>query len=408
MPGSKRLLRHPSRVWLAYLAALFFIFYNTHYPSDFSQENVFYETKEKWALHFIEQNELLRHKSPVSGNIAENNVSAVLPAAASSVRVAKPGAEHRADRKPVSQPLTAIATGPQSSRQEEAVPALTPRRAVLSVYPVSQSVETDYERNLNLVYAMQQAESIRKTTARQESEWLVRAGGGVLASDAVMNQPEDIYSSDNIHANGSQLINSSVNGAFGINLQFGVTLSGSIEMLTGLNYMYNNGTMLAVYDAEGLMTQNVVHFYPQPAPDGNGTVWVSREEEETYTLFADDSVRSDYTIQSFEIPVVFRYHLGQRKLSYFLATGFSATIGSNYKANYYSGTFDNGYYSDSNFGPESVNLLLSGGVRYKAGRNLFLSLFPGLKYGIPIGRNASLKSASSSIGIFTGINYYFR
>jgi hypothetical protein len=103
-----------------------------------------------------------------------------------------------------------------------------------------------------------------------------------------------------------------------------------------------------------------------------------------------------------------RYNFGKRRLNYFMSSGVSATLGSNYASNYSSGNFDDGNYSSSNFGPSAINLLVGVGIKYRAVEGLYISLAPGYRYGIPVGSKSGLSSPASSFGLFTGLSYYFK
>ncbi|MEM9024909.1 MAG: hypothetical protein AAGB22_14275, partial [Bacteroidota bacterium] len=115
--------------------------------------------------------------------------------------------------------------------------------------------------------------------------------------------------------------NSDVNGAYSTGMQFGYRVGDRLEIYSGFSYTSLDGTVTSfVSDQGALLTlaNEAANSGTLNEPDGFlGLVEVN-------TL--QDSASSNYQFQYMELPIALRYHLVNRRLKYYVASGVSAQL----------------------------------------------------------------------------------
>ena len=195
------------------------------------------------------------------------------------------------------------------------------------------------------------------------------------------------------------------NQAFSAMLNFGLTLGSNFELLSGVNFTQMDGAHDAYYDSQVQKTQTILTSRANVENNGVKS-YQTVQEQVTYTNYFTDTLRSNYRISSFEIPLVLKYNFGKQKVNYFISSGVSTNIGNYYSANYQSTEIGSGNINEAGYGINKVNILLGLGIQYRATQNISIQLSPGYKYGIPVSKSV-YQSSVSSLGLFTGLNYYF-
>tara|TARA_R110002050_G_scaffold80768_1_gene172725 strand:+ start:33849 stop:35204 length:1356 start_codon:yes stop_codon:yes gene_type:complete len=244
------------------------------------------------------------------------------------------------------------------------------------------------------------------------SKWSIRALIGPQLVNGAVNQPSgQAYSSiagiEGLKSQAEGVVTKSTkNSSFSASLNWGVRLSKNFELLSGLNYSQMNGSHLAFYDSELKRSQTILTSRVTTSADGTQNIGTEKVNV-VYSNYYQDTLRANYRITSYEIPVTIKYNFGKNKLNYFVSSGVSANIGSSYSATYQSKEIGNGDISQNRYGINSVNLLVGMGLEYKASKNIRIQLSPGFKYGIPLTKSSVFQAPLTAIGLFTGLSYYF-
>ena len=277
---------------------------------------------------------------------------------------------------------------------------------------VELSTTINYERQLEYNYWMAAQNNVLKNQkAASNTQWMARGTIGPQFAQGSISQP-----SGNTYANASNINNmvtdaegvsaNKSNNAFSAMLNVGMSVGSNMQLLSGINFSQIDGAHSAYYDSEVLKSQNIITTSVNTAENGIKTTDLI-EEDVQYTNYFSDTLQANYRVTSVEIPLVLKYNFGKNKLSYFLSSGVSANLGSSYSAHYQSNEIGSGAISESKYGVNSVNLLLGLGMEYQASPKITIQLSPGYKYGIPISNSSMFNSPVSTLGLFTGLSYYF-
>ena len=270
----------------------------------------------------------------------------------------------------------------------------------------------NYERQIGYNYWLAaQNNVLDNQKAASNTQWMARGTIGPQYAQGAISQP-----SENTYANASNINNmvtdaegvsaNKSNNAFSAMLNVGMSVGSNMQLLSGINFSQMNGAHSAYYDSEVLKTQNIITTSVNTAENGVKTTNLI-EEEVPYTNYFSDTLRANYRVTSVEIPLVLKYNFGKNKLSYFMSSGVSANLGSSYSAHYQSNEIGSGAISESKYGVNSVNLILGLGMEYQASPKITIQLSPGYKYGIPVSNSSVFNSPISTLGLFTGLSYYF-
>jgi hypothetical protein len=277
---------------------------------------------------------------------------------------------------------------------------------------VELNTSVNYEQQLEYNYWLAAQNNVLENQKKvNKTQWMARGTIGPQYAQGVVSQP-----SASTYANKSNINNiitdtegmsaNNSNNAFSAMLNFGMSIGSNMQLLSGLNFSQMDGAHSAYYDSEVLKTQNIITTTINTAENGVKTTNLV-EEDVVYTNYFSDTLRANYRVTSVEIPLVMKYNFGKNKLSYFLSSGVSANLGSSYTANYQSNEIGAGGIKETKYGVNSVNLLFGLGMEFKATSKITLQLSPGYKYGIPVSNSSVFNSPVSSLGLFTGLSYYF-
>ncbi len=243
------------------------------------------------------------------------------------------------------------------------------------------------------------------------TKWMARGTIGPQYSQGAVSQPSaNTYVSasniNNMKTESEGVSATKSNNAFSAMLNVGMSLGSNMQLLSGLNFSQMDGAHSAYYDSEVLKSQNIITTEVNTAENGVKTTGFV-EEDVLYTNYFSDTLRANYRVTSLEIPLVLKYNFGKNKLSYFLSSGVSANLGNSYSAYFKSNEIGSGDITETKYGVNSVNLLLGFGMEYRATSKITIQLSPGYKYGIPVSNSSVFQTPVSSLGLFTGLSYYF-
>ena len=279
--------------------------------------------------------------------------------------------------------------------------------------PVQSNNEEYYQKLLQLAYETSfESQFKEQRSANKNVSWLAQGNIGPQVQNGIIQQPvgnsyANAIGMDNVSSEAvgvGQGVNSS---SFMAMVNVGVTFENGFEILSGVNYSQTDGSHQAAYDSEVERTQTI--YTSVATPQSNGSVKMETiSKDVTYTNYFADTISSNYRVSNIEIPLTVKYTFGKSKLNYFLSSGVSASIGSSYQSSFESLQVGDGHISETKYGMNAVNLLLGVGIQYKASSSVSIHISPGYKYGIPVSSNSVYQSNVSSIGLFTGLSYYFR
>lgn len=285
------------------------------------------------------------------------------------------------------------------------VPTISSNEVVDQITP-----SINYEAHLGISYA--QRKSIEKKSTK--SSTVLFAGGslGPQFANGVVDQPSgvvysDVSNIDKLTAEG-QGVGNSINGqGYMAMVNVGVRLSEKIEIHSGVNFTQTSGNHDTYFESEVKRHQTIITGVNIQNEDGSRSM-ETVETDVSYTNYFSDTLQSNYRLSNFEIPLVLKYNFGKNKLSYFLSSGVSTVLGASYSASFESDQIGSGNLNEVRYGFNTLNLLFGAGIQYAASSNVVIKLAPGYRYGIPLTDASSFQSNSSSLGFFTGLNYYFK
>lgn len=281
----------------------------------------------------------------------------------------------------------------------------------LTSIPAKEKSHKEYESALQRAYAQSATMgAFEMEKMHKPMSWIAQGAVGPQYISGMIGQPSGkAYAGasniDNIVVQQQGVGQNISNQAFTAMLNVGVTLGSQFELLSGVNFTQMDGSHDSYYDSQVEKTQTIFTSTADGNNNGIKSVETVREQV-TYTNYFSDTLRANYRISSFEIPLVLRYNFGKQKVNYFLSSGISTNIGNYYSASYQSGEIGTGNINEVGYGVQTVNLLLGIGIQYKATQNISIQLSPGYKYGIPVAHRI-YQTPVSSLGLFTGLNYYF-
>jgi len=436
--GIKFSVRNPRNVWLVRVTLLVLVVLGLDL-SDNSMSEKLPRKSERWAKNWIALNELSKHyevRLDESQELfaVENKVSVVsyggnvpnetLPKKGVTPRNILPNkqvlyAENTREKiEPTSTNNAIVVPGLVVPDNEIEVNQFFQNESVINEEEEYYSESTlvsepiDYEKALQESYA-EASENKVLVPIKEKSgiDWLATGSIGPQMSQGVVNQP-----SGSAYANSSSIANitsdpvgsggNTMDQSFSASLNLGISLGSKFELLSGVNYTQMDGSHMAYYDSKVKKTQTIITSKPTKNTDGTSSI-ETYEEQVNYTNYFSDTISANYRITSFEIPLILKYNFGKQKLSYFMSSGVSANISNSYSALYESNEIGSGDINEESFGVHSINLIVGIGMQYRATKHISIKLSPGYKYGIPITSSSAFKTPISSVGLFTGLSYYF-
>jgi hypothetical protein len=272
-------------------------------------------------------------------------------------------------------------------------------------------VITSYESQLQKDYQVSQKQITTANPSEMPSNWMVRGAVGPQMYNGVVNQPNgptyaSLSGQSDIRTTTVGVSNASPNNSFTASVNLGINVAKNLELLSGVNFTQLDGKQTAYYDSEVRQYQTILTSEVATSADGTQSI-STKEEKVMYSNYYEDTLQANYRISSFEIPLVLKYNFGKRRLNYFVSSGISASIGSSYSSVYKSTEIGTGDMNENKSGVNAINFLMGAGIQYKASKNIRLQLAPGFKYGYGINSNSVFQTPVTSLGLFTGLSYYF-
>jgi len=417
----KRLIRHPRNIWVVRILAVLVILSTLEVDSSYVQNHMPHRGS-TWAENWIAENgldlpyvDVIDFPVLMASNVVDNEYidSEVQLAKEEKSRQESYTSNHHRTN-------TAHFNDVDSDQGEEhfyllAMSSdlrLSDPADVQNIITTREKSQEEYESDLQRVYAQSATiEAFEMEKMKKPVSWMAQGAVGPQYSSGMIGQPSgQAYAGasniENLVAQQQGVGQSISNQAFSAMLNVGVTLGSQFELLSGVNFTQMDGSHDTYYDSQVEKTQTILTSRNES--DNNGVKsFQTVQEQVTYTNYFSDTLRANYRISSFEIPLVLRYNFGKQKVNYFLSSGISTNIGNHYSASYQSGEIGAGNLNEVGYGVQAVNLLLGVGIQYKASQNISIQLSPGYKYGIPVAHNKLYQTPVSSLGLFTGLNYYF-
>ena len=190
-------------------------------------------------------------------------------------------------------------------------------------------------------------------------------------------------------------------------LQLGYNLSKKWSVISGLSYFEWNGENTSTFASTSI----------QPNLENNSN-YVDHADSVflvgTSEVTTIDSVQSTISVSAFEIPILFRYNLIDKKTNFFVTSGLSTNWFIHYRNTTNSTTNSDLYDAQLNqekngvaINNAQVNLLVSVGVEYPILKKLDVKFEPHYKHGIFTGDGSQIKTPFTGLGVRTGIQYTF-
>ena len=256
------------------------------------------------------------------------------------------------------------------------------------------------------------AEDILNHSQKNNSKWSVGA------------QMSPVYSYRSIDGNGLQIPNESVGNDYFEDVESGiVSIAGGIS----LNYRFSDRLSLGsgLYVSRIGQENNDVLAYNDPGGNGMyklatsaGTVTINPRKFETVIteqqISVKDSIPGDYIVNAsmvqnldyLEVPLILKYKVLNKKLSFNLMGGLSPGILVNNRSyfNVDGGKVQTG--TTENINPVIYNTLIGVGLEYAISKKLSINMEPTFKYSLsPVNTGSELRYQPYSISWFTGLSY---
>lgn len=399
-------VRHPSNIWVVRVFAFVILVSALDLPSARLVEVK--QNSSEWADQWVADNNMDRAVIQPSKIIDSKLLAKSVTSHENSVEVQ---IETKTDIKASSQMLFAETNTIQVSNSNTFSLYLEPAQ-VEGLPIIEQEVippTINYGAQIRIMYAQMGG---KKSLLERPSNVLIASGAiGPQYTTGLVNQSSgESYAQaaqiSGLQSEGKGAVNVSNGQGYSAILNLGIQVSNNFEVHTGINYSQLNGSHTSFYDSEVLKYQTIFTTISTASDNGTRSMEVI-ESDVPYTNYFSDTLTSNYRISSIEIPLVVKYNFGKRKLSYFLSSGISSVLGSSYNANYQSKEIGEGIISETNYGFNTLNLLVGLGVQYQVTPHIVFKFSPGYKYGIPVSQTSAFQSKTSTIGVFTGLNYYF-
>ncbi len=287
------------------------------------------------------------------------------------------------------------------SRSEQAIKMLYRKESGRFTVNYVDVVEYDYERVVRMQYAQVQFDKKNTQEFSRKNQWLAGGSAGPQSANAFVKPPNEStinsFSPENINHTNTSLVNGTLDNALAINVNVGKAVTNRVEVYSGIGYNRFIGTQTSHY--QGI--EEITEITYEPVEGGYRKIVNKREAPLT------DTVRANYTAHLIEVPLSLRYHIGSNRLSYFLSGGMSASLASGYSASYTSTAAEGGNSYSSGLGVQAYSFNLGIGLQYGLNKNLMLRLEPTYRHAIPTAENAIFYDNLNSIGVLTGIFFFF-
>jgi len=242
--------------------------------------------------------------------------------------------------------------------------------------------------------------------------FVVSGAIGPLFNSGAINSPSgESYAAasqiENLKAENLGSSNNSTSNGFAAMLNIGMKLGRNLEVHSGFNFVQVKGSHVAYYDSEVENYQTIVTGVNTSNNDGSRN-FQAVVTNVPYTNYFSDTIQSNYKLSSIEIPLILKYNFGKQRLSYFVSSGVSTVLGSNYSSSFQSNEIENGKMDETKYGFNTFNFLVNVGIQFQISPNMQLNLAPGYKYAIPLNNSSINQSSTSAVGVFTGVSYYFK
>ena len=408
-----RSLRNPQNVWVIRAVGLVLVLFALNVSTVNDSQNA-REWADGWLAVNQLQNKVISTKNQSKILFASNTNPTIVD---SEYQIEKPPSMAKAIQINYSNKSIAIRNS-ATTKNVDLEEFITVTSKEIRTIPENTHVEViealivDYERRLSQEYAETHNSGNFLLDNRVHSvKWLVGGSIGPQFSNETISQPSgqsyaQASNVNNITSYSQGTDRNTVNQSFSAMLNFGLNLGNHFEVIAGVNISQMGGAHSMYYDSEVEQTQVILTVKPSNGTSGSRDLEVV-EEEITYYNYISDTLKANYRFTTLEIPLLVKYNFGKRKLSYNISSGFSTTIGSAYSAQFQSTALGEGDLSEERYGVNSVNLLIGFGIQYSASSNVVIKLAPGYKYGIPVSSKPTSQTPISSLGVFTGLNYYF-
>lgn len=270
---------------------------------------------------------------------------------------------------------------------------------------------TSFQQSDRIVFS--QVSASKNFLLDQSMKMFVVSGaiGPIFNSGSINSPSGETYASasqiENLEAENLGSSNNSSSNGFAAMLNVGMKLGRNFEVHSGFNFVQLKGSHVAYYDSKVEKYQTIVTGVNTSNNDGSRN-FQAVTTNVPYTNYFSDTIQSNYKLSSIEIPLIIKYNFGKQRLSYFVSSGVSTVLGSNYSSSFESNEIDNGKLNETKYGFNTFNILVNVGIQYQISPNMMLNFAPGYKYGIPLNNSSIIQSRTSAVGVFTGLSYYFK
>ncbi len=197
------------------------------------------------------------------------------------------------------------------------------------------------------------------------------------------------------------------NASYGVLVNLGFRIAKNWDVISGLKYSVFNGKQTAYYDSEVIRRQTIYTVVATPGAEGEMN-YSTHEEEVEYTNYFSDTLRLNYRLSTYEVPLLIRYNKSFGKWNAFASTGVSGVFKTRYNSTYISNEIGMGSIITEDFGFSAINVNLGMGMAYSITKDLSFQLSSNYSKGIPVYRSSIFQSKVYTLGVYTGFTYWFK
>jgi hypothetical protein len=369
----------------------------------------------EWGVNFIAKNELESavQKEPVSPSLfVKNNLTLLQKEEVSPIKkttVTKYKLAVLVNPLKVSEPLM--------NRSKQRVVKLGIKRNAIQkiaevetyIYPEKIISNSYYAATIKADGQSGAHNLIQNSEWVSDKNWYVYGLIGPQYSEGKVWQPsnesyENVSGITDLVTNSGGESTSNYKQSFGCYLGIGYSLNKHWDLVSGLKYSQRNGSQTAYYDSEYLRKQTITTSVATNNTDGTKS-FSNQAEVIEYVNYFSDTVVLNYRLSNIEIPLMVRYNFGVKKWNYFINSGISVKVRSQYSSRYISNQIGSGTISENQMLGSSFNGLIGFGAEYFVTENIAIQLSPQFAKGLVNISTDGGQRKSYSAGVFAGLRY---
>lgn len=219
-------------------------------------------------------------------------------------------------------------------------------------------------------------------------------------SQAIIKTYQGLTDLNNITTSALNTSSSRMERSFSVMGVVGMQLGEHLQLNAGVNYTQASGYQQLYLKNKVTYTHTVLVF-PGVALGETAEAELKTIESNTYFV---DTLTTQLTRKTLEIPVYMSYVMGNGKFKYYLEGGLNTVL-----ASFVSGTYQSNYLeikdvTNQQIGVQNVNVLCGLGLSYELNKKTSIKFIPSYQHSI---FNHQGLSSYENLTLFTGINIRF-